>query len=133
LIQQVFLLSEKESEFLGVEYVLRMHEHLAQDDELIRVLNSLLVESEQQSTINMQTTIKQLLQYIEKPLNDGYQQETYRIVHRYEEALADFDRAIALDEKHAWIIGNREQAYQAMSCYNEALDEEEDDDDYLHP
>src|SRR5438045_1219504 len=40
---------------------------------------------------------------------------------RYEEALADFDRAIALDEKYAWAIASRGEIYRLMKRYEEAL------------
>ncbi len=42
-------------------------------------------------------------------------------MERYEEALADFDRAIALDEKIAWAIAQRGVTYQLMKRYEEAL------------
>ena len=38
--------------------------------------------------------------------------ETYREQGEYELALADFDRAIALDEKYAWAIASRGQTYR---------------------
>jgi tetratricopeptide (TPR) repeat protein len=40
---------------------------------------------------------------------------------RYEEALADFNRAIDLNPSHAWAIASRGQTYQAMDRYEEAL------------
>src|SRR5260370_28913670 len=33
--------------------------------------------------------------------------ESYRLMERYEEALADFDRAIALDNTHDWVFHQR--------------------------
>src|SRR5262249_10904011 len=40
---------------------------------------------------------------------------------KYEEALADFNRAIESDEKDAWAMGNRGETYQLMEKYEEAL------------
>ncbi len=40
---------------------------------------------------------------------------------KYTEALADFDRAIALDEKYAWTIARRGETYRLMGKYPEAL------------
>jgi tetratricopeptide (TPR) repeat protein len=42
-------------------------------------------------------------------------------MERYEEALADFNRSIVLDEKNAWILAGRGQTYRAMERYEEAL------------
>ncbi len=42
-------------------------------------------------------------------------------MNRYQEALADFDHAIALNEKDDWAIASRGQTYQAMKRYEEAL------------
>ncbi len=39
----------------------------------------------------------------------------------YDEALADFDRAIELDEKYAWAIARRGETYRLMGKYAEAL------------
>jgi tetratricopeptide (TPR) repeat protein len=41
-------------------------------------------------------------------------------MERYDEALADFNRAIELDES-AWKLASRGRAYQAMGRYDEAL------------
>ena len=40
---------------------------------------------------------------------------------RYEEALADFDRAVSLDEKYDWAIVRRGETYFQMGRYEEAL------------
>jgi len=47
--------------------------------------------------------------------------ETYQSMERYEEALADFDRAIDLDPEVAWIIASRGEIYRLMRRYEEAL------------
>ena len=39
----------------------------------------------------------------------------------YDEALADFDRAIELDQKYAWAIAQRGETYRLMEHYDEAL------------
>jgi len=39
----------------------------------------------------------------------------------YEQAIADFDRAIALDENHDWAIANRGFAYREMGLYEQAI------------
>jgi tetratricopeptide (TPR) repeat protein len=40
---------------------------------------------------------------------------------RYDEALADYTRAIELDPSDAEFFGSRGQAYQAIGRYDEAL------------
>ena len=40
---------------------------------------------------------------------------------KYEQALADFDRAIDLDEKMAWAIAERGETYRLMEKYELAL------------
>jgi tetratricopeptide (TPR) repeat protein len=40
---------------------------------------------------------------------------------KHEEALKDFDRAIELDEKGAWVIASRGDTYRQMGKYTEAL------------
>ena len=42
-------------------------------------------------------------------------------MRRYEEALADFNRAIALDENLDWAIAKRGETYRLMERYEEAL------------
>lgn len=42
-------------------------------------------------------------------------------MQRYEEALADFDRAIALDKQDSWVIALRGLTYRQMQRYEEAL------------
>lgn len=39
----------------------------------------------------------------------------------YEEALADFNRAIKLDSKYSWAFAERGKTYQNMKRYTEAL------------
>ncbi len=73
LIQQVFLLPDEDSHLLGIAYVLRMYEHSAQDDELIRVLKTLAQESDQQVATHAQLLARQLLQYIEENTEEHYQ------------------------------------------------------------
>ena len=47
--------------------------------------------------------------------------ECHRIAGRYNQALADYSRAVELDPSQAWAIGSRGQTYQAMERYDEAL------------
>ena len=42
-------------------------------------------------------------------------------MERYEEALADFGRAIDLDPEYAWAIASRGQTYRALGRYDKAL------------
>jgi tetratricopeptide (TPR) repeat protein len=42
-------------------------------------------------------------------------------MERYDEALADLNRAIELDPSAGWAIGSRGQTFQAMERYDEAL------------
>ena len=46
---------------------------------------------------------------------------SYEILGRTVQALADFDRAIGLDETNAWAIANRGQTYRLMGRYELAL------------
>src|SRR5918999_1680126 len=45
----------------------------------------------------------------------------HRNLGRYDEALADFNRAIELDPDRAWAIASRGQTYQALRRFDEAL------------
>ena len=46
---------------------------------------------------------------------------TYWLMERYEEALADFDRALELEPDMAWAIAGRGETYRLMERYEEAL------------
>ena len=47
--------------------------------------------------------------------------ETYRLLGRYEEALADFNRAIELKPDDAWVLTRRAKTYRLLGRYEEAL------------
>ena len=47
--------------------------------------------------------------------------ETYRLMGKYERALADFDRAIGLDPKYAWAIASAARPTGSMGEYERAL------------
>jgi tetratricopeptide (TPR) repeat protein len=51
----------------------------------------------------------------------GRRGEAHFFWGKFAEALADFDRAIELDQKFAWAIASRGQTYHSMSKYPEAL------------
>jgi tetratricopeptide (TPR) repeat protein len=51
----------------------------------------------------------------------AFRGESYGQTGRYEEALADFERAIALDEKDSWTIARRGEIYRLMGRYDKAL------------
>jgi tetratricopeptide (TPR) repeat protein len=51
----------------------------------------------------------------------GERHETYRAMGRYDEALANLNRAIELDPEDARAIGSRGQTYRLMGRYDEAL------------
>ncbi|MYT55966.1 tetratricopeptide repeat protein, partial [Streptomyces sp. SID7834] len=40
---------------------------------------------------------------------------------RYEEALADYDRAVEMDPQYAWARAGRAQVHEAMGRHEEAL------------
>ena len=42
-------------------------------------------------------------------------------MERYDEALADFNRAIELDPEDAWALAGRGETYWAMGRYDQAL------------
>ena len=42
-------------------------------------------------------------------------------MERYDEALADYSRAIELDPEEAWVIASRGETYRAMGRYDQAL------------
>jgi tetratricopeptide (TPR) repeat protein len=52
---------------------------------------------------------------------DAERGETYRLAKRYEEALADLDRAIELNPDYAGAIAQRGLSYRDMGRYEEAL------------
>jgi tetratricopeptide (TPR) repeat protein len=47
--------------------------------------------------------------------------ETYRQMGRFEQALADFDKAIELDPSYQWAIGQRGETYRQMGRFEQAL------------
>jgi tetratricopeptide (TPR) repeat protein len=47
--------------------------------------------------------------------------EMYRAKDAHDQALADFDRAIELEEKYSWAIAERGQTYQQIGKYEQAL------------
>ena len=61
------------------------------------------------------------LEILNRPIVLAWRGENYRLMERYDEALADFDRAIELDPKYAWAIGSRGVTYRLMERYDEAL------------
>ena len=56
-----------------------------------------------------------------RPIALGHRGAAYREMKRYNEALADFNRAIQLDPEYAWAIGRRAEIYRLMERYDEAL------------
>lgn len=46
---------------------------------------------------------------------------TLRLTKKYQEAIADFDRAIQLNPKLAWVIASRADTYRLMGIYSEAI------------
>jgi len=56
-----------------------------------------------------------------RPFVRRWRGETYENMERYDEALADFNRAIELDPEDAQTIANRGITYVAMERYNDAL------------
>ncbi len=55
------------------------------------------------------------------PIALNWRGETYRLMGRYQDALADFDRAIELGPNDAWALASRAQVYQALERYEDAL------------
>ncbi len=47
--------------------------------------------------------------------------ETYRLLKQYNRAIADFDRAIAIDPNYAWAYGSRGQVYSALKQQQKAI------------
>jgi tetratricopeptide (TPR) repeat protein len=47
--------------------------------------------------------------------------EAYRLMKQYENAIADFDRAVELDTDYAWAVANRGHTYRLLERYEEAL------------
>jgi tetratricopeptide (TPR) repeat protein len=45
----------------------------------------------------------------------------YLAMRGYDQALADYDRAIKLDATNPWAFVGRGDTYRAMECYEEAL------------
>jgi tetratricopeptide (TPR) repeat protein len=53
----------------------------------------------------------------------AYRGEAYRSLHKYEQAMADFDQAIALNSEDAWAIIRRGEVYQEQGDQARALAE----------
>jgi tetratricopeptide (TPR) repeat protein len=51
----------------------------------------------------------------------GERGESYRLVGRYDDALADFSRAIELDPESSWSFTRRGDTYRGMKRYDDAL------------
>jgi len=51
----------------------------------------------------------------------GSRGQTYRRMGRYEEALADYARALELEPDLVWVLGDRGETYRLMGRYEEAL------------
>jgi tetratricopeptide (TPR) repeat protein len=47
--------------------------------------------------------------------------ETYRLMGRYDEAIAGYTRAIDLDTTRAWVVAERGETYQLMERCDEAI------------
>ncbi|MEV8017532.1 tetratricopeptide repeat protein [Streptomyces sp. NPDC086554] len=47
--------------------------------------------------------------------------ETYQLLRRYEEALADFHEALDLNPKLPWTLAHRGETYRLMERHTEAL------------
>jgi tetratricopeptide (TPR) repeat protein len=47
--------------------------------------------------------------------------ETYRLMKRYEQAIADFSPSLALNPKHAWTLAHRGSCYYQLKQYRNAL------------
>jgi tetratricopeptide (TPR) repeat protein len=45
----------------------------------------------------------------------------YMLMKQYDDALADFNKAVELDPKSAWIFAHRGSTYKRMGCYDDAL------------
>ena len=51
----------------------------------------------------------------------GHRGETYRLMGRYEDALADVDQVLTLKPEDAWNLANRGETYRLMERYEDAL------------
>ena len=54
-------------------------------------------------------------------LNVAERGECYRLLKRYDEAIADFNRALELNPRDSWTLSRRGAAYQAMQIFEEAF------------
>lgn len=70
-------------------------------------------------------TLTKLNQEKDKALQDArmfaHQGETDRLMKRYEEAIANFNRAIALKPDYAWAIAHRGEVFRLIESYEKAI------------
>ena len=47
--------------------------------------------------------------------------ETYRMMNRYEESLADLNKSLEIESDNAWTLGSRGSTYRMMNRYEDSL------------
>jgi tetratricopeptide (TPR) repeat protein len=72
---------------------------------------------------NRAITYQEMGRYDDLPWVIAWRGETYTQLERYDEAVADLNRAIELDPSLDWAIAARGLAYLAMKRYHEALED----------
>ena len=148
---QAFLLPDGPSHASAANQLLRAYELTKQDEEITRVLRSIAqVELYNQANADAQQVATMLLNYIEaEPMSQefvaaaslllqkfmgmhtiasvqlahiyGSRGVAYRNLNNYAAAIADFDRALALDPDYAWAYGNRGISHRANRNYDLAI------------
>ena len=151
LTYQLFLLPDEASHIKAIEYALRAYWHLKESGELVKTFRELTQgQPANQATSSARRLAWQLLQYIEADLesqefitaaNDLLEKVAqdptfssvmlsriyrarglaYRSLEDYEQAIADFDRAIALNPSRADFYRSRGKAYRGLGDHARLL------------
>ncbi|MDQ2886711.1 MAG: tetratricopeptide repeat protein [Chloroflexota bacterium] len=151
LARQLFLLPDGANHRAAVERLLHAYDLTKQDEEIMRVLREISqVHLYNQANADARDMATLLLRYIEaEPMSQeqvtaigallrkigdaatfsptllahlyGNRGVAYRNLSAYQQAIEDFDRAIALDAAYAWAYGNRGITYRSSKNYERAL------------
>ena len=148
---QLLLLPDEASHIKAIEYTFKADRHVKQNGEIVKILRELSQEQPtNHATASAKQTARQLLQYIESDLesqefitaaNDLLEKVAheptfsaemlsriyrarglaYRRLEDYEQAIADFNHAIALNPKRADLYRSRGKAYRELKDYKQAI------------
>src|SRR5262249_12592968 len=119
LIQQVFLLPDEENHLLGIEYVITAHEYWVQDDELLKVLHSLLAQKQEQQMVpNALQQVETLARYLDASLKEQRQEQILLadLLLTYVTSVPSFTKRVI-----AYLYRQRASANRSMKAHQLAL------------